>query len=113
MSEDLKSALDEVLETIPAFGTPYVQTELVGAESGATISVWRPLNGKGEEIYKSQLVMNGISGQVTIFFEICADSVDDAVALWQTAARQAAEEYHDQLVAKSSSWHAPALGDLH
>ena len=88
----------EVLDSIPEFGTPYIQTEIVGAESGGAISVWTPLQLDTPVVYKSQVSMHGDHGSYTISFEIKANSIDEAISLWKSAAQEATREYNDKIL---------------
>ena len=105
MEEDFQSVLD----TIPEFGTPYIQTEIAGAESGAIISVWSPLRPNFPTIFKSHVVIQGDRESFTVLFEINASTLEEAIDMWREAAQYATKEYNKQIISRQLRELSPAV----
>ena len=77
----------DLLASIPEFTKPALRENFADAQ-GLEIVRITPLDGS-PVIYLSSLQVNSTAGQLNIQFPIPADSIENAVSMWQECARTA------------------------
>lgn len=85
----------DILNAVPEF-TKAARREVFVSEHGMDIVRITPMDGS-EVIYLSSILVNTTQGPMAVKFEIKADTINAAIAAWQTSARAALRQFAEQL----------------